>query len=185
MMDWWRHLDPAIAGGVVGGLVGGVATLIGGFGGAWLVGWLDTRREERAAEREHRGAVLSVLYELNTILFGTAVVLDQHLYVPIDTPDWAYRSVHTVLFARLPETVAQQVAFAYSQLPILRFHLSDGAKGSSMNYEVISDVESALIEAHEAIRTYAANTPHLTGIRSANTSRVAARRAAAEGFTKA
>jgi len=178
-------LDPAVTGGIVGGVIGGLATLVGGFGGAWLVGRLDTAREERAAQREHRGAVLSVLYELNTILFGVAVVLDQHAYVPIDTPDWAYRSVHSVLFSRLPEAVAQQVAYAYSQLPILRFHLNDGAKGSSMNYEVIGDVEGVLAEAHEQLRTYAENTLKLTGIRKAKTSKVASRRAARDEPTKA
>src|SRR5713101_993053 len=86
--DWWRHLDPAVAGGVVGGLVGGIATLIGGFGGAWLIGWLEARREERQQVRDHGAAVRAVIYELTTILSGIGLVLDHHAYVAIDTPEW-------------------------------------------------------------------------------------------------
>jgi hypothetical protein len=68
------------------GLVSGIATLIGGFGGAWLVGRQDARRGERRQVREHSAAVLAVLCELTTILFGIALILDHKAYVPIDTP---------------------------------------------------------------------------------------------------
>ncbi|TMC52371.1 MAG: hypothetical protein E6J20_11930 [Chloroflexi bacterium] len=155
MIDWWRHLDPAVAGGIVGAIVGGFFTIAGGFGGAWLVGWLDGRREERQQVREHGAAVRAVIYELTTLLAGITLVLDHKTYVAIDTPDWAYRAVFMVLIARLPEALAQNVAFAYSQLSILRYHLNDGAKGSSMNFDAIQIVERSIGRAQEALRMYA------------------------------
>jgi len=99
--------------------------------------------------------VRAVIYELTTLLAGIALVLDHHVYVAIDTPDWAYRDVFMVLIARLPEAVAQRIAFAYSQLPILRFHLNDGAKGSSMNFDAIQMVEQSIGSAQEDLRIYA------------------------------
>lgn len=119
------------------------------------MGSLDAKRAERDQERDHAAAVRAVIYELTTIMAGIALLLDHKVYVPIDTPDWAYRSVFTVLIARMPESVAQRVAFGYSQLPTLRFHLSDGAKGSSVSWQAVEAVSMPIGQAYDDLKTYA------------------------------
>jgi hypothetical protein len=180
MGDWWSHLDPATKGAVVGGIIAGATTLIGGFGGAWLIGWLDSKREERQQLRDHGAAVRAVIYELTTILAGLSLILKDKKYVPIDTPDWAYRSVFMVLIARMPEAVAQRVAFAYSQLPILRYHLNEGSKGSSVNWEAVEAVATSMSQVYDDLRAYAEQSLKID-VRSAPKSRAAARRQESTG----
>lgn len=121
--------------------------------------------------------MLAVLYELTTILFGIATILGGQAYRPIDTPDWAYHSVFMVLIARLPEATAQRLGYAYSQLSMLRSLLSEGAKGSSIDFEAIRNVEGVLEGAHEELRLYAEQSLGLTGIRIAAEARAASRQA--------
>ena len=175
MGAWWAELDPAVAGGIVGALIGGGFTVAGGFGGAWLVGWLDSRREERKEVSEHAAAVRAVLYELTTTMAGLGTVLDHKVGVQIDAPDWAYHSVHMALIGRLPEDVAQRVTYAYSQLHILRVHIARSPSGE-MNWQALALIEEGIGEGFEALRNYAETALHID-VRSAAKSRAAKRRA--------
>lgn len=172
---WWSHLDPAIAGGIVGALIGGAFTVLGGFGGAWLIGGLESRREEREALRDHGAAVRAVLYELTTTMAGLGTVLDHQVWAQIDTPDWAYRSVHLALIARLPEAVAQRVAYAYTQVHILRFHL-DSSVGGALNWQALALLEQSIAAGFESLRDYAEARLHID-VRGPAKSRAAVRRA--------
>ncbi len=161
MPVWWSHLDPAVAGGIVGALIGGAFTVIGGFGGAWLVGWLEARHEEREQVRAHSAAVRAVFYEMVTIMSGLGTILDSRSYLSTDLPDWAFRSVHMDLIERLPEDIAQRVAFAYSQLHIARHVLDHPSPGGNLRWDVLEHVEQSIGQAFESLRDYAETSLHV------------------------
>jgi len=118
---------------LLGAFVGGVFTLIGGFGGAWLLG-----QSERNAAAEHErldliGAITITEFELSvnrSWLNGIA----EHPEMKISSPlsNVGYRSVQLLLARKLPDDVGRELATAYGMIPTADFIIQGGIESGGL-----------------------------------------------------
>jgi hypothetical protein len=105
------HVDAGTA-AVVGALLGGVLTIVGGLLGTLVLARLEQGRQERRQRERHVTAVRIVVLELQGN--GAALIsLEQGIkHHPMSMA--GYLSVAPDLYSLLPESLATDVAYAYT-----------------------------------------------------------------------
>ncbi len=145
---------------LLGAIVGGIFTLCGGLAASFFLYRLESRREERREIRDHKAAVLSVLFEMTTALAGLNLVLRQGALLNIPLSDISYRACQLPLFGRLPEDTGKPLAKAYGQLPILSENVRTAlARGTltAGDREVLGALYDDMADAYRRLRDYAVN----------------------------
>jgi hypothetical protein len=102
----------------IGVLAGGICTLMGGFGGAWLLARMERRNQSRLEEEELFGALSVTGYEIvENIAWIESFVTAPRAFESLTLADDGYRSARLTLAKKLAVDLSDRLASTYAKLP--------------------------------------------------------------------